>query len=158
MTERKCLVCEEEIPEAKRIDAIYCSDDCGKKRRQKRHYNKNRDLYKSKREYYNELADRRILSRVKSRAKKGNIPFNLTLEDIVVPETCPVLGIKIYPSQCKNPPNSPSVDRINPELGYIKGNVRVISNRANLLKSNAEVWEIEAVLEDLKKLRSTSGG
>lgn len=49
-------------------------------------------------------------------------------------------------------PNAPSVDRIRPELGYVKGNVRVISSRANLLKNNAEIWELEKVLEDLKCL------
>lgn len=48
--------------------------------------------------------------------------------------------------------NDPSVDRIIPELGYTKGNVRVISNRANLLKNNASIEEIELVLEDLRRL------
>ena len=46
--------------------------------------------------------------------------------------------------------NSPSLDRIRLELGYVKGNVRVISGRANLLKNDATIEELEAVLGDMK--------
>ena len=70
-----------------------------------------------------------------------------------VPEFCPVLGIKLVPYNNGSGfhIDSPSLDRIKPELGYIKGNVRVISNRANLLKNNATVEELEKVLEDLRR-------
>ena len=80
----------------------------------------------------------RMLTRAKSRAKQNNIPFNLELTDIIIPETCPLLGIliEIQPKKGYHP-NSPSLDKIIPEKGYIKGNVWVISNRANTLKNDA---------------------
>lgn len=97
-----------------------------------------------------------IFSRTKSRAKKLNIKFNLTIEDIVIPKICPVLGIEIIPSSNgskRGPrPNSPSIDRIEPSKGYVKGNIRIISNRANTLKCDATVSELELILRDLLKI------
>lgn len=59
------------------------------------------------------------------------------ISDIIIPETCPMLGIKLefgFDKQGGNF-NSPSLDRIIPELGYTKGNVMVISKRANMIKT-----------------------
>ena len=102
-----------------------------------------------------------MLSRCKYRAKQRGISFNLTKDDIVIPKFCPVLGIEIRqilideePKKGYHP-NAPSLDRIIPELGYVKGNVRVISARANLLKSDATVSELELVLQDLKRLHES---
>ena len=82
-----------------------------------------------------------ILSRAKSRAKRLKILFDLKVEDIIVPDKCPILGIPIYRSD-EGRVNSPSLDRIIPEYGYTKHNVQVISNRANTLKSNATPEEL----------------
>lgn len=68
------------------------------------------------------------------------------LSDIQIPELCPVF---------KTPMVSPSLDRIDSSKGYVKGNVRVISKRANQLKSNATVEEMEMVLADLIHLRKS---
>lgn len=100
-----------------------------------------------------------ILYRIRSRSKKQGIKFNLTREDIVVPEVCPVLGIPLNRGGIGIKgarPDSPSVDRIRPELGYVKGNVRVISNRANTLKCDASIEELERVLQDLRSQLSQS--
>ena len=95
----------------------------------------------------------RMLTRAKSRAKIGNIPFNLTLEDISIPHTCPLLGIPIEVQPKKGyHPNSPSLDKIIPEKGYIKGNVWVISNRANTLKNDATLTELKTLVENLEAL------
>lgn len=83
------------------------------------------------------------------RARERNIPFNLEVDDISVPETCPILGIRLY----SGGQNAPSLDRIIPELGYTKGNVRVVSKRANTLKNDATVEEMELILADLKKIQ-----
>jgi predicted DNA binding CopG/RHH family protein len=151
---KTCKECGNKIPSSFRSDAKYCSVQCGNNFRNKKHYKLHPEQYKEKRKKDNSNVSKRILSRVKSRAAAKNIPFNLDVSDIVVPDVCPVLGIEIFtqPGLGTNQPNSPSLDRMVPELGYVKGNVRVISNRANLLKSNAEIWELEAVLEDLKCL------
>jgi hypothetical protein len=96
----------------------------------------------------------KMVYRIKHRAKKLGIEFDIEPGDLEVPEVCPVLGIPIMFNRGKGySPTSPSVDRINPNKGYIKSNVRVISARANLLKSNATVEELTKVLEDIKKIK-----
>jgi hypothetical protein len=82
-----------------------------------------------------------MLKSIKEKAKKRNIPFNLSEEDIVVPEYCPILGVKLeYGNEDRR--TSPSIDRLIPELGYTKGNVAVISAAANSLKSNLTLEQI----------------
>ena len=79
------------------------------------------------------------------RAKRKNLPFTLKPEDIVVPEFCPVLGIRLAPGNAGWAPGSPSLDRIKPLAGYVKENIRVISWRANNLKSNGTAEEFERI-------------
>jgi hypothetical protein len=93
-----------------------------------------------------------ILWQVKARAKRNNIPFNLTHDDIVIPSICPVLGIPIQISDGNATWNSPSVDRHNPQLGYITGNISIISHRANTIKSDASVKELQQVLAYIQSL------
>lgn len=86
---------------------------------------------------------KRLLSQAKMRAKKRGLPFNIELVDVPIPTHCPVLGIPILvSSQRGNCPNSPSIDRIIPHLGYVKGNVLVVSVHANRIKTNASPDEI----------------
>lgn len=92
----------------------------------------------------------RALKNIKYRAKKRNLDFNLTKEDFILPKVCPVLGISIdlYGGQ----DNLPSVDRIDNTKGYIKGNVCIISGRANRIKSDASVDDLECVLAYMKQI------
>ena len=85
-----------------------------------------------------------LLRSAKARAKKKGLEFNLELADIVLPEFCPVLGIKLKRTSSSTDA-SPSIDRIDNALGYVKGNVIIISLRANRIKR-------DATLEELKKL------
>lgn len=148
-----CVKCGDEI-KGRRHGAAYCSEQCRVRAAQVRHYLRHRARLAADRSRVNSNAPKRILARAKSRAKIAGIGFNLTLEDIQIPSTCPVLGIPISPNHGRKGyfPDSPSLDRIIPALGYTKGNVRVISHRANLLKSNATVEELKAVLSDLERL------
>jgi hypothetical protein len=81
----------------------------------------------------------------KFRATKQGIPFDLVKEDIKIPKECPVLHIPLVVGVRKSHANSPSLDRIVPSLGYVKGNIHVISHRANQIKSNATPEELIAV-------------
>lgn len=63
------------------------------------------------------------LQRIKQRCKRTGLPFNLTLEDLRIPEICPVLGIEMFYSGQKTD-NTPEIDRIVPSKGYVSGNVR----------------------------------
>ena len=89
------------------------------------------------------------------RAKKKGLEHNIELEDIQIPEYCPVLGIKLEVNSGKGygkaQPNSPSLDRVDNSRGYTKDNIRVISYRANMLKNNATQEELEKVLDYMKR-------
>jgi hypothetical protein len=78
--------------------------------------------------------EKAMFNRSKTRAKRRNIEFSIVLEDIVIPTECPILGIPLAVSSGHMTDNSPSLDRIDPSKGYVKGNVMVISNRANNIK------------------------
>jgi hypothetical protein len=81
------------------------------------------------------------------------VEFALDLEDIVIPTHCPVLGIKLDTRQINgyDRDNSPSLDRIFPDQGYVKGNVKIISWRANSLKKNATPQELIALGKWMEK-------
>lgn len=82
----------------------------------------------------------------KARSKRDGIPFNLEIEDIVIPKFCPILGLELetapYGTRSGFKMNSASIDKIIPELGYIKGNVQVISMKANAMKYSATKEEL----------------
>lgn len=98
-----------------------------------------------------ETRKRLLLSRVKSSAKKQNLPFDLTLDDIVVPTHCPVFGIPLEFGKTSDEStwrdNSPSLDRIVPDKGYVKGNVIVVSYRVNRIKNDSSMDELRAVAD-----------
>lgn len=93
-----------------------------------------------------------ILSRAKYRAKQKGLEFNITKEDIIIPDKCPLLGISLTKNKIIQQGNSPSLDRIDSSKGYIKGNVWVISNRANTLKNDATLQELKTLVENLEAL------
>lgn len=99
-----------------------------------------------------DLYVKHMLQRAKTRAKKKHIPFNLRPADIILPARCPVLGIPMYydPGLGLHE-GSPSLDRLIPSLGYVPGNVRVISFRANQIKSDGTLEELEAIAKWLRK-------
>lgn len=78
---------------------------------------------------------RRKTKEARVRAKKCGVPFDLCPEDFAQIETCPVtLKRMIYGASSALCPEAASLDRLVPEKGYVRGNVRVISLEANLLK------------------------
>lgn len=91
-----------------------------------------------------------LFTSAKKRATKKNQLFTISVEDIVVPEVCPVLGITLAIATGHRKDNSPSVDRIDNSKGYIPGNVQVISNRANRIKSDAKIEELLMIAEYMK--------
>lgn len=91
-----------------------------------------------------------LLQSARRRAKILGLPFNIKSSDLVMPDTCPVLGIKLAVSNGHATDSSPSIDRMVPELGYVRGNVAIISHKANTIKNNATVEELEMVISWLK--------
>jgi hypothetical protein len=78
----------------------------------------------------------------KNRARRNGIIFEIDPSDVVIPTHCPILGIPLFIGNTGFCNNSPSIDRIRPHLGYIKGNIAVISMRANRIKNDATFEEI----------------
>lgn len=85
--------------------------------------------------------------RVKRRAKEQGLEFNLEISDITIPEICPLLGIPLV-AHNSGQPDSPSLDRINSLLGYVKGNVWVVSMKANAAKNNLTLEEMQLLVRN----------
>jgi hypothetical protein len=97
-----------------------------------------------------ETKEYKMYTSAKHRAKKAGIPFTITLKDIVIPEYCPVLNTPIFTIDGELCPNAPSLDKFIPELGYTPGNITVISHKANTMKNNATLEEIQLLLNWMK--------
>lgn len=82
--------------------------------------------------------DRELWRRAKKRSVDRGLPFDLSISEVIIPPQCPVLGIELRVGEGRSL-NSPSLDRIEPDLGYVSGNVRVISDKANRLKGNRDL-------------------
>ena len=86
------------------------------------------------------------------RAKRKGVPFTITIDDIIIPEKCPLLNIELISSSDKNDPRNPSLDQIVPGKGYTPDNIQVISYRANVLKWDATLQELKTLVENLEKI------
>jgi len=93
-----------------------------------------------------------MLVNARKRAKDNGQEFNINYEDVVVPHTCPLLDIPLFVSNSKVGPNSPTIDRIQCSKGYVKGNVMVISHKANTAKSSLTLEELEILVRNLKRV------
>lgn len=81
----------------------------------------------------------------KKRAKDKGWEFTLTEADVCIPELCPLLGIPLFRGLKVSCDNSPTLDRIDSGKGYVSGNVWVISKKANTIKSDATLQELETL-------------
>jgi hypothetical protein len=91
-----------------------------------------------------------MLKSARRRAKSKGLDFDLDINDIAIPDKCPVLAIPLFKGENIACDNSPALDRVVPAKGYVKGNVAVISTRANRIKSNATYKEIQMVADWVK--------
>jgi hypothetical protein len=85
---------------------------------------------------------KQILHRTEIRARVKGLEFNINESDIVIPETCPILEVPIVVGTKGDYEYSPSIDRIDNSKGYIKGNVQIISKKANSMKNSATPTEL----------------
>lgn len=94
-----------------------------------------------------------LFKSAKARARKKGLAFEINVADIVVPPACPLLDIAIFPSAKAATAHSPTLDRKNNNLGYVPGNVWVISYRANQIKSDADAEELLRIALRLQALK-----
>lgn len=93
---------------------------------------------------------RYLYNQAKYRAKQRGHEFDIDLGDLEIPDVCPVFGIPLFFTEGGRTDNSYSIDRIDNSKGYVKGNVRVISFRANQMKSNLTLQEAESLYKYMK--------
>jgi hypothetical protein len=119
-------------------------------------YNKEMREYRSKSP---ETKIKSLLCIAKGRSRRKGLEFDISILDLDIPEYCPLLGVKInYKANGKGgAPTSPSLDRIDTSKGYVKGNVWIISWRANRIKSDATLEELGSIFHNLKKKISSLG-
>ncbi len=152
---RKCIDCEIEMVVWFRSNRLRC-DSCIKTKKydfwntpEKLEYKKgyHKRLYEEKKkdplflesirtrnkEQYHKHLDNVLYKGAKFRSKKFGTEFNIERSDVVIPDMCPILNVTFV----HNTEYAASLDRIDNSKGYIKGNVQVISRRANLMKNAA---------------------
>lgn len=107
----------------------------------------------------------RMLSSARSRAKEKNLPFDIDLDyvrlivgkDAEFASHCqifPKIALDWSCNRGNGPralPNSPSIDRIDPTRGYVKGNIWIVCHRANAIKSNATHEELKLLTKAVGK-------
>ena len=123
----------------------YYLDNADEIRKQSLRY---RELNRSKPKFIKS----RLLAGAKMRSKKNGTLFNLSFDDFEIPEVCPVFNVPFDRGLY-----APSLDRIIPKLGYVKGNVQVISHRANTLKRDASLEELQKLVGYLEKINTQRG-
>jgi hypothetical protein len=105
-----------------------------------RYYQKNKEKIK---EQYQQNYEYSLLKAARKRAKKKNLECTITIDDIVIPERCPVLDVPLIRAAGAGCSSTPSIDRIDNDEGYTPSNIQVISNKANIMKSSATKEELE---------------
>lgn len=114
-----------------------------RRKQNKEHYHNYQRTYReSNPEYY-------LFVAAKHRAKAKNLEFNIEITDIKIPDKCPLLEIPLKVNEDRIRHNSMSLDRIDNSKGYVKGNVWVISVRANTVKNNASIEELNMLVTNL---------
>lgn len=101
----------------------------------------------------------KIVARARARGRNKGLGGTIQVSDIHWPEYCPALGIKLfYPDSPKwlplggvCPPNLATLDRWDSSIGYVPGNVHILSFRANTLKNDGLLEEHEKIVEYLRR-------
>jgi len=135
---KKCRVCQEVLPFSnfhKNKKTLFgINTEC-----------KDCRIPKSKNQWKYSSLELRILNRTRTRANQKGLLFDLKIEDIYIPQKCPVFNLDFIHEIGHD--LSPSIDRIIPALGYVRSNIQIISNLANRIKSNANAQQVRAVAD-----------
>ena len=105
--------------------------------------------YSARKERFKQNPAKYLWSVAKVRAKQKGIPFSIEADDIEIPKTCPIGGEELIKAT-GYAPNAMSLDRLNPSLGYVKGNVFVVSRIWNMKKSNMGIEDLEKIINYIK--------
>ena len=95
-------------------------------------------------------------SRCKGR-KQGNTRKELSVDyyRTLISTHCPLLGVELIYKKFeghRTPDNYATLDKIDPKLGYVEGNVQIVSFRANTLKNSATLKELQTIVANWEKM------
>lgn len=92
-----------------------------------------------------------VFHNAKKRSKDYGIEFSITKEWLVknAPSQCPLLGVNLKYNTKKSEPNTASIDRKDSTKGYTSDNCKIISFKANRIKNNATLSEIQLLAQNL---------
>ena len=107
-------------------------------------------LRESHKKSHNECPEKRMLQQSGSRARTRLLDHNIDISDIIIPELCPILGIPFILGEKGNYEFTPSLDRIDNSKGYVKGNVQVITKKANSMKNSGTPEELAPYARDFE--------
>lgn len=176
MKKRACRTCKLELPldrywkQASRKDGLQSECKGCMKQRTTAYHRANRERLRPRN---NAVITRRrtsnpvkaLLACARTRAKFAGIDFTITEADLAFPDVCPVLGEPLQFGLGKGESMSLavrdwrySIDRIDNQLGYVPGNVIVVSYRANRLKSDANLEELRKLVKFYEQLEANEGG
>ena len=121
----------------------------------KKYGEENRDVIRAKKlESHRQNPRSAMLRSARKRAKNTGLEFNIVESDIVIPKYCPVFPeLQLETNHGVVKANSPTLDRIDNNKGYITDNIQVISYRANRLKGDATCGELKRLYEYTKSLQ-----
>lgn len=155
---RECITCHTSLPltdfwsagrKQRTKECKWC-----KRAEAKRLYAENGDAvreklrkFQRKKRFENPRAE--MIKKARQRAARTGVDFSITEQDLNWPENCPVLGVKLIYGAVgagRALSNSASLDRIDNSLGYVPGNVAIISNRANCIKRDSTLEELKLIV------------
>jgi hypothetical protein len=91
-----------------------------------------------------------LISSARKRAKEFGIECSITPGDLEITHVCPIMLQPMSRFKDKMNNYSYTLDRIDSTKGYVKGNVRVISWRANWLKGNLTLDQAERLVKYMR--------
>lgn len=148
-TSRRVEFCSECLKNTSNWERILDLEKAYPERKEKRN--------KDKKEYWLKNYKRTMLQKAKTRAQKRGLEFNIDESDIVIPEVCPILEVPLIIGTKGDYEYSPSLDRIDNTKGYVKGNVQVISKKANSMKNSATSEELQTFCKNILRYSLNSG-
>lgn len=166
---RKCINCGREftvkttIAKSSPKRQMFCQECCSKLSMWERRVIRMKTFPEERQKYLEQkrqefLRDykRNMLAGARRRASVRNIDFTITEEDIIIPSKCPILEVPLVIGTKDNYEYSPSLDRINNSKGYVRGNIQVISKKANSMKNSATLEELKAFCRNVLRYSLTT--
>lgn len=121
-----------------------------RKKNKKKRSEQNKVLYETSRKIKFQNDPQHYLWYVaRTRSRQNGTEFTISKDDITIPKVCPILGLVLTKGNGYLH-NAMSLDRVDNTKGYVPGNVRVISRKANIMKSDLTIETLEQIIKYIK--------